>query len=87
MHARSVKYTFVLDMPAIMDNIYICVFLVNSESVLLLAFIKQTLQLLYSFIVLYFLYILEAKNPCFVTKNCSKSSYICVFILPKKQHN
>ena len=34
-----------------------------------------------------FLYFLEAKNPCFVTKNCSKSSYICVFILSKKQHN
>ena len=24
---------------------------------------------------------------CFVTKNCSKSSYIWVFILSKKQHN
>ena len=24
-----------------------------------------------------FLYFLEAKNPCFVTKNFSKSSYIC----------
>ena len=34
-----------------------------------------------------FLYFLEAKNPCFVTKNCSKSSYICAFILSKKQHN
>ena len=29
---------------------------------------------------------LEAKNPCFVTKNCWKSSYICVFILSKKGH-
>ena len=34
-----------------------------------------------------FLYFSEAKNPCFVTKNCSKSSYICIFILSKKQHN
>ena len=34
-----------------------------------------------------FLYFLEAKNPCFVTKNCWKSSYICVFILSKKQRN
>ena len=34
-----------------------------------------------------FLYFLEAKNPYFVTKNCSKSSYICVSILPRKQHN
>ena len=32
------------------------------------------------------MYFLEAKNPCFVTKNCSKSSYISVFILSKKQH-
>ena len=34
-----------------------------------------------------FLYFLEAKNPYFVTKNCSKSSYICVFILSRKQHS
>ena len=34
-----------------------------------------------------FLYFLEAKNPCFVTKNCWKSSYICVFILSKKRRN
>ena len=34
-----------------------------------------------------FLYFLEAKNPCFVTKNCLKSTYICVFILSKKQRN
>ena len=32
-------------------------------------------------------YFLEAKNLCFVTKNFSKSSYICGFILSKKQHN
>ena len=30
---------------------------------------------------------LEAKNPCFVTKNCSKYFYICVFILSRKQYN
>ena len=34
-----------------------------------------------------FLYFLEAKNPYFVTKNCWKSSYICVFILSKKRRN
>ena len=33
------------------------------------------------------LYFLEAKNPYFETKNCWKSSYICVFILSKKRHN
>ena len=31
-----------------------------------------------------FLYFLEAENPWVVTKNCSKSPYICVFILYKK---
>ena len=36
---------------------------------------------------LYFLYFLDAKNPCFVTKNCWKSSYIGVFILSKKRRN
>ena len=30
---------------------------------------------------------LEAKNHYFVTKNCWKSSYICVFILPKKRRS
>ena len=33
------------------------------------------------------LYNLEAKNPYFVTKNCWKSSHICVFILSKKRRN
>ena len=36
-----------------------------------------------SFFFLFFLYILEAKNPCFLRKKCSKSSYIYVFILWK----
>ena len=40
-----------------------------------------------------FMYFLEEKNPCFVTKNCSKSFYICVFtyfvylFISKNQHN
>ena len=33
------------------------------------------------------LYFSEAKSPYFVTKNCWKSSYICVFILSKKRRN
>ena len=33
-----------------------------------------------------FLYFLETKNSCFVTKNCWKS-YICVFILSKKRRS
>ena len=80
------KLTFILDMSEIFDNIYILVFLVNIESVLLLALVRyllcshftQTRILLYS---------LEAKNPYFETKNCWKSSYICVFILSKKRRN
>ena len=87
----------------ILDNISISVFLVNSESVLLLAFVKY---ILYSHCTqnCIFLYFLETKNPIlvpgasfrykskaknfvFVTKNCSKSFYVCVFIFSKKQHN
>ena len=68
-----------------LGNIYIWVFLVNSENALVLAFVKKsciTILLKTVFFVL-----LEAKNPWFVIKNCSKSSYIWVFILSKKQHN
>ena len=73
-------------MSEILDNIYTGVFLVNSESVLLLDFFKYVL---YSHCTqsCIFLRFLEAKNPCFLTKNCSKSSYICAFNLSKKQHN
>ena len=71
-------------MSEILDNIYIWVFLVNIESVLLLALVKYMLcsHFTQNCILLYFL---EAKNPYFVTKNCWKSSYICVFILSKKR--
>ena len=70
-------------MSKILDNIYISVILVNIESVLLLALVKymSCSHFTQNCILLYFL---EAKNPYFVTKNCSKSSYICVFILSKK---
>ena len=68
-------------MSEILDNIYIWVFLLNSKSVLLLAFVKYMLCSHFTQNCI-FLYFLEAKNPC-----CSKSSYICVFILPKRQHN
>ena len=73
-------------MSEILDNIYIWVFSINSEIVLLLALVKYMLCSHFTQNCI-FLYFLEAKNPCFVTKNCSKSSYICVFILSKKQHN
>ena len=75
-------------MSEILDNICILAFLVDSESVLLLAFDKY---MLYSHFTVkksvFFMYFLEAKNSCFVTKNCSESSNIYVFILSKKQHN
>ena len=71
---------------AILDNIYIRVFLVNIESALLLAFVKYMLYSHCTENVIFFTF-LEAKNPCFVSKNCSDSSYICVFISSKKQHN
>ena len=71
-----------LYMSEILDNIYIWVFSINSESALLLALVKYMLCSHFTQNCI-FLYFLEAKNPCFVTKNCWKSSYICVFILPK----
>ena len=73
-------------MSEILDNIYIWVFLVNIESVLLLYFVKYILcsRLTQNCILLYFL---EAKNPYFVTKNCWEFSYICVFILSKKRRS
>ena len=86
MYATSVNFTFILVMSKILDNIYIWVFLVNSKSVLLFAFVKY---MLYSYFNqnCIFLYFLEAINLCFVMKNYSESSYICVVILSKKQHN
>ena len=73
-------------MSKILDNIYIWVYLVNIESVLLLALFKYILcsHFTQNCILLYFL---EVNNPHFVTKNCWKSSYICVFILSKKRRN
>ena len=73
-------------MSEILDNIYIWVFSINSESVRLLALVKY---MLYSHFTQnsFFLYLLEAKNLCFVTKNLWKSSYTCVFIFSKKRRN
>ena len=73
-------------MSEILDSIYIWVFLVKIESVLLLALLKYMLcsQFTQNCIFLYFL---VAKNPYFVTKNCWKFSYICVFVLSKKRLN
>ena len=84
---RYVNYTFILNMSKILDNIYIWVFLVKSKSVLLLAFVKCMLYSHFTQNSKPFLYFLEAKNPCFVTKKCSKSSYMFDFILSKKQQN
>ena len=73
-------------MSEILDNIYISVFSINSESVLLLALVKYMLCSHFTQNCI-FLYFLEAKNPCFVTKNCWKSSYMCVIILSKTRRN
>ena len=80
------KLYFYFGHVQILDNIYIWVFLVNIESVLRLALVQYKLcsHFTQNCILLYFL---EAKNPYFETKNCWKSSYICVFILSKKGHN
>ena len=43
MYARSVNYTFILNMFEILKNIGIWVFSINSESVLILALVKHTL--------------------------------------------
>ena len=53
----SVNYTFILDMSEILDYIYIWVFLVNIESVLLLALVKYMLcsHFTQNCILLYFL--------------------------------
>ena len=82
----SVNYAFILDMSEIFDNIYIWVFLLNIESALLLAWVKHMFcsHFTQNCILLYYL---EAKTPYFVMKNCSKSSYICVFNLSKKRRN
>ena len=69
-------------MSEILDNIYIWVFLVNIESALLLALVKYILcsHVTQNCILLY---ILEAKNPYFVTKSCWKSSYFVYLFCPK----
>ena len=61
-------------------------FLVNIETDLLLALVRYILcsHFTQNCILLYFL---EARKPYFVTKNCCKSSYICLFILLKKRCN
>ena len=59
-------------------------YLVNIESVLLLVLVKYILCSHFTQNCILFFF-LEAKNPYFVTKNCWKSSYICVFILSEKR--
>ena len=73
-------------MSEILDNIFLWVFSIKSESILLLALVKYMFCSHFTQNCILF-YFLEAKNPYFVTKNCWKSSYICVFILSKKRRN
>ena len=71
-------------MSEILYNIYIWVLIVNSESDLNLAFVHVICCIAILLKTVFFLYFLEAKNPCFVTKNCSKFSYICVIYFVQK---
>ena len=48
--------------------------------------LKYVVQLFYSKVYFYVLFGGGTK-PCFLTKNCSKSSYICVFLSSKQSHN
>ena len=73
-------------MSEILDNVYIWVFLVNIDSVLHLALVRYMMCSHFTQNCI-FLYFLDAKNPYFVTKNCSKTFYISVFILSKKRRN
>ena len=60
----------------------------NGESALLVAFVKYTLSKLYSHCTqnCNFYYFLET-IICFVTKNCSIPSQVCVFIFSKISKN
>ena len=82
----SVNYIFILDMSKTLCNTYIWMFLVNIESVLLLVVVKYMLCSHFTQNCT-FLYFLKAKNLYLVTKNCWKSSCICVFISSKKRCN
>ena len=70
-----------MDIPEILDNIYIWVFSVNIESVLLLAFVKYTLQPVSS--RLYFSYFLKAKSPFIWRKNFQNLLIFVYLFCPK----
>ena len=84
LSTRSIMITEIL------DNIYIWVFLVNSECVKCLSFLKY---MLYSHCThcthcthksFFFLYFLEAKRSCFVTKNHSEFFiYLRIYFVQK----
>ena len=68
-------------MLEILDSIYIWVFLVNSESVLLLAFVKYMSYSHFTENCIFFV-LLEAKNFCFVTKKLFKIFlYLCIYFV------
>ena len=66
-----------------LNNIDIQVFFVNSERDLLVAFVNFTLSQLYNHYTRNCIFLLIFGNSCLVRKMFSKSSHICVFILPK----
>ena len=69
-------------MSEILDSIFIWVFLVNSESVLLLPFVKY---MFFSHCTqkMYFFYFLEAKKP-FLWRKSVQNLFICVYLFCPK---
>ena len=63
-------------MSEILENIYI-------DRILLVAFVKYTLSQIIVFGTVFFWYLLEIVETCFLKKIFSKSSYICGIFYPK----
>ena len=76
IYARSVNYTFILDMSEILDNTYIWMFLVNSESVL--AFVRYMLYN-HCYWKLYFFVLFGGQKPLFCDEKLFKIFWCFVF--------
>ena len=71
-------------MSKIFGNFYIWVFLVNSESVLLLAFVKYTLYSHCTENYFFFFFFFWGENPCFMTKKIVQNFLIFVYLFCPK---
>ena len=76
----------ILDITEILDNIYICVFSINSESVLLLASVKYMLCSHFTKNCIFCTF-WRLKTLVLWRENVQKSSFIFAFILSKKPQN